>query len=73
MGEGGRRPDEGTFAAAISNIYSFIEEPSPALSGTLSHAYRTGEGNNLQRCQTPARLVTQLVMPGLFNDIPAKF
>ena len=38
MGEGGRSPDEGTFATTISNTYSFIQEPSPTLSGTLSHA-----------------------------------
>jgi hypothetical protein len=37
MGEGGRRPDEGTFVATVSNIYIFMREPSPALSGTLSH------------------------------------
>src|SRR5688572_26884871 len=35
--EGGRRPDEGTFVATVSNIYIFMREPSPALSGTLSH------------------------------------
>jgi hypothetical protein len=49
MGEGGRSPDEGIFVATTSNIYSFIQEPSPALSGTLSHPAslslrRTGEG-----------------------------
>ena len=37
------------FVSAISNIYTLIKEPSPALSGTLSHPAslalrRTGEG-----------------------------
>ncbi len=50
MGEGGRRPDEGTFVATISNVYSFIQEPSPALSGTLSHpASQNGRGRMLQQ------------------------
>ncbi len=43
------RPDEGTFVATVSNINIFIQEPSPALSGTLSHPASlslrsTGEG-----------------------------
>ncbi len=32
------------FVATNSETYTFIQEPSPALSGTFSHAYRTGEG-----------------------------
>jgi hypothetical protein len=40
MGEGGRRPGEGSFfdRARIFKRVSFAsKEPSPALSGTLSH------------------------------------
>ncbi len=45
MGEGGRRPDEGSY---LLTHFGSQEEPSPALSGTLSHP-ADGRGGNMER------------------------
>ena len=40
MGEGGRRPGEGSYELSVA----FTKEPSSALSGTFSHAARGRRG-----------------------------
>jgi hypothetical protein len=70
MAEGGHRlqtcaasaqawPDEGTFATTVSNICSFIQKPSPAPSGTLSHAFRTGEREYCNDLEMGADTITK--------------